>query len=418
MKQSSTWSVEIYMRILFLRAYYEPETVASTHLISDLESGFAANDIEVEYIVPMPSRGVSDEVRNKYWHIRREEKCEGKIVVRRFRMMREGNSAIQRMFRYICCNIIEYWMGIRANKIDLLYCASTPPTQGLLCGLVKKHLHVPFVYNLQDIFPDSLVNAKMTKNASLLWKIGRKIENFTYISADKIIVISEDFKRNIMEKGVPEDKIDVVPNWIDTETVGPVDREDNRLFAEYGIDRNKFIVVYAGNFGAAQGADIILQAADHLKEEPNIQFVIFGGGAEFEAAKQRARGMRNVKIYPLLSQERVSEVYSLGNVALITCRAGTGKAGMPSKTWSIMACNTPIIASFDTDSELAEILHISGAGICVKPEDAKALADAIHVQYTNRDKAQSGQGREYVLEHASKNVCVARYVEVMKEVAK
>ena len=144
---------------------------------------------------------------------------------------------------------------------------------------------VPFVYNLQDIFPDSLVNTGMTQKGSFLWKIGRKLENYTYENAEKIIVISDSFKRNIMAKGVMEEKIEVISNWIDLDTVHPVSRKDNKLISEFGIDPTKFLVIYAGNFGAAQGADVVLKAAEKLKSNEGIQFVIFGGGAYFEEAK-------------------------------------------------------------------------------------------------------------------------------------
>ena len=91
------------------------------------------------------------------------------------------------------------------------------------------------MYNLQDIFPDSLAGTGLAKKGGLLWKIGRVIENFTYRNADKIIVISEDFKRNIMAKGVPEEKIVVVYNWVDEEAVKHVPREENKLFDAYGL---------------------------------------------------------------------------------------------------------------------------------------------------------------------------------------
>ncbi len=98
--------------------------------------------------------------------------------------------------------------------------------------MVKKFRHIPIVYNLQDVFPDSLVGTGLAKKGGLLWKIGRVIENFTYRNADKIIVISEDFKRNIMAKGVPEEKIEVIYNWVDENAIVPVKEEDNDLFDE------------------------------------------------------------------------------------------------------------------------------------------------------------------------------------------
>ena len=104
----------------------------------------------------------------------------------------------------------------------------------------------------------------------------------------------------------------------------------------------------------------------------------------------------------------------MGDIALITCKAGVGKAAMPSKTLSIMACNTPIIASFDTDSELADILAKSGAGVCVAPEDGAALAAAI-LKAKNGELAIRG-GREYVTNHADKALCLEKYSKTLMSI--
>ena len=341
-------------------------------------------------------------------------------------MFRESNRSIQRGFRYGLCTIIEYFLGIKEKNIDVVFSSSTPPTQGMLSAKVAKKLskrygkRVPFVFNLQDIFPDSLVSSGMTQKGSLIWRIGRIIENYTYHHADKIIVISEGFKRNIMAKGVPEEKIVIISNWIDLDTVKPIKREKNSLFDEYDIDRSKFVVVYAGNLGEAQGAEVILEAAKALISECNIQFVIFGGGARYQKIKDRVEKERisNVFITGLQPQERVSEVYSMGDVALITCKSGTGSAGLPSKTWSIMACNVPIIASFDTNSDLADVIRDSGAGCCVKPGDAKSLENAIRKAFMNHryGDANIPDVRSYAMRTASKEICVQKYINTIKSV--
>lgn len=407
------------MKVLRLNAYYLPEKTASSHMFEDLNTAFEENKIEYTIITPMPTRGVDDIVRKRYQGVRVEKTNGGYVQVKRFNLYKEGRNPFLRALRYLLMNTIEYHKAVKEDNVDLVFSSSTPPTQGMLSAIVAKKLSkkyrkkVPFIFNLQDVFPDSLVNAGMTSKGSLLWKIGRKIEDFTYKNADKIIVISNGFKRNIMEKGVPEEKIEVISNWIDLKSVHSVERKENRLISEFCLDPNKFIVVYAGNFGAAQGADIVLKAARELVGEKDIQFAIFGGGSYFEDVRKEAEGLENVFIHELMPQERISEVYSLGDVALITCKAGTGKAGMPSKTWSIMACNTPIIASFDTDSDLADVIRDSGAGKCVDPEDVEALCKAIKKRKENTVLAYNS--REYVKQNASKESCVNKYIQVLIE---
>ena len=409
------------MNLLFLDAYFEPETIAYTHLEKDLLEGLVRENSRIQIICPTPTRGISEKIRREYKGRKHETLYSGRVKVRRFWAPQEGKNPIIRAFRYFWCNLRTYQVALKATNIDMVFSNSTPPTQGMLSAMTAKKLSrkykkkVLFIYNLQDIFPDSLVNTGMTSEGSLLWKIGRKIENYTYKNADKIIVISEGFKRNIMKKGVKADKIEVISNWIDLDSVHPVNRNENKLIEEFSINPDKFLVVYAGNFGAAQGADIVLKAAEKLKDVSDIQFVIFGGGAYKKKKKREARELDNVFIHELMPPDRISEVYSLGNVALITCKPGTGNAGMPSKTWSIMACNTPIIASFDTDSDLTDVIRNYGAGECIKPGAVDDLAKEIRKYYLEWKNGEQKflNLRECVRLNASKEICVERYINVL-----
>lgn len=404
------------MKVLFLDAYFMPEIIAFTHLENDITETLIERGHEINIICPTPTRGIDKETVKKYRSIKRETLFDGRVGVQRFWAPQENKNPLTRAFRYFWCNFRQYQIGKKYKDTDVIFSASTPPTQGLLMAMLKKKLKCPTVYSLQDVFPDSLVNSKITTEDSFIYKLGRKVENYSYKNADKIIVISDGIKNNLIRKNVPMEKLELVSNWIDIDSVQPVKREDNTIVSEFGVDKDKFLVVYAGNFGAAQGADIVLKVAKELEENPEIQFVIFGGGSYFEDAKKEAQTLSNVIINPLLPQDRVSEVYSLGDVCLITCKEGTGKAGLPSKTWSIMACNTPIIASFDTDSDLAEMLRVSGAGKCVAAGDSTLLTDAIKEKY-NEWKLGEGEKtnlREYVEKNATKEICATAYATIME----
>ena len=207
------------------------------------------------------------------------------------------------------------------------------------------------MYMCQDIFPDSLAGTGLAKKGGLLWKIGSCIANRIYRSADKIIVISQDFKKNLLAKGVPEEKIEVIYNWVDENAVQPVAKAENPLYEEFGLSREAFTVVYAGNLGNAQNIGIILEAAKRFNENENenenekqaVQFVIFGTGGLEEEIRRRIveEGLTNVRLLPLQPYERVSQVYSLGDACVVSCKEGLGGSAMPSKTWTIMSCGRP-----------------------------------------------------------------------------
>lgn len=410
------------MKILKLSPYYSPERISSSHLTDDLEQGYVDAGFEMEIICPTPTRGVSTEEREKYKKIKYEERYGGKIIVRRFSMIREGHNPIGRAFRYVLTNVVQLCKGKNAKDVDVVMGASTPPTQGILCGKVAKMLSkkqgkkVPFIYNLQDVFPDSLVTAGLAKKGSILWKIGRKIENKTYAYADKIIVISEDIKKNILKKGVPEKKIVVIGNWIDTDAVHPVDFDSNALAKELGIEDGKFRVVYAGNLGLAQGVDTLLGAAEILKANSDVEFLIFGRGAAEEDLKKRGAGLPNVRFFPLQPVERVHEVYSLGDACAVLCRKGTGGTGLPSKTWSIMACGRPLLTSFD-EGELNKTVLNASLGLCSPAEDAKSLADNIELlaEDSHLCMKMGFNAREYASQNVGKVNAVANYIQIVKE---
>lgn len=403
------------MRLLFLDAYFFPEQIAFTHLENDLIEGLVNAGHEVEVICPIPTRGISKKTVKKYRKIKHEYLRNSRVKVTRFYAPQERRNPVLRAFRYLWCNMFTYLLGIKANNIDAVFSNSTPPTQGLIAGKVAKKLGVPFIYSLQDVFPDSLVTTGLAKKNSLLWRIGRKIESKTYQLCSRIIVISDAMKDNLIIKQVENEKIYIIYNWIDIDDIYPIQKNDNSLFEQFNICRDKFIVLYAGNFGAAQGAEIVLNAAEQLQAETNIQFVIFGGGAGFNEAKKKSELLSNVIISPLLPQNRVSEVYSLGDVAIISCKRGVGTSGLPSKTWSIMACNTPIISSFDLDSELVCILSRFSNCVCVEPNNTDELINSIIQMYKKRDTLKNTtELREFVQHNNLKTNCVSKYINVLE----
>lgn len=405
------------MRILFLSAYNFPEEVSSSHMSRNRNQAFADAGFYMDVYTPTPTRGVSKETREKYKKIKEEVLYDGHMIIHRFSLFSEGEKSIQRAVRYICAFVLHFISGFKAKDIDLIYLASTPPIQGVLGGILKKIKKVPFVYNLQDIFPDSLAGTGLAKKGGLLWKIGRVIENFTYRNADKIIVISEDFKRNIMAKGVPEEKIVVVYNWVDEEAVKHVPREDNKLFDLYGLDRSKFYITYCGNIGLTQNMDMLLDVAKELENEPNIQFVLIGEGAYKEQVKViiKEKNIKNVTLLPFQPYEDISHVFSLGDAGLVISKPGVGENSVPSKTWSILSASRPVLVNFD-ENELKSIVDKNKCGIFTAAGDKAAFREAILTMYKNRSlcKEMGENGRQFILDNLTRAVGTQKYVDVIK----
>ena len=408
------------MKILFLPAYFYPETAASGYLGENRNQAFADAGFEMDAYTPMPCRGISKELREKYKKKRIEKLYDGKMTLHRFSMFAEGRNPILRALRYVFCWIAQGWKGLRAKDVDCIYLASTPPIQGMLGAFLKKRKNVPFVYNLQDIFPDSLVGTGLAKKGGLLWKIGRVIEDFTYRNADKIIVISEDFKKNIMEKGVPEEKIVVVYNWVDQNAVVDIPREQNKLFDKYGLDRSKFYIEYSGNIGLTQNMDMLLEVMAELQVSyPDINLVLVGEGA-YKAQVEKIvaeKQLKNVHLLPFQPYEDISYVFSLGDAGLVISKPGVGANSVPSKTWSIMSASRPVLANFD-ENELKQIVEKHNCGIFTKAGDKEAFKQSVITLYENRElcKQYGENGRQFVMDNLTREVGTQKYVDVIKSV--
>lgn len=412
------------MKILEIPGYFYPEQMSSTQMDDDRYRAFAKSGIETELYAATPTRNVTVDVRREYKKKRLEKMYDGQMTVHRYSLYREGKNPLLRAFRYLLQCIKQFNIALfakDARKCDLIFTGSTPPIKGAMVALVKKFRKIKFVYNLHDIFPDSLVGSGLAKQGGFLWKIGRVIENFTYCNADKIIVISEDFKRNIMEKGVQEDKIVVVYNWVDTEKIKPVVKEENPLYDEFGISKDKFNVVYAGNLGNAQNVMLLIEAAKKLKNDDSVQIIIFGTGGIEQELKNAVieNNLKNVKLLPLQPMERVPYVYGVGDVCVVACKEGLGGSAMPSKTWTIMSCGKSVLANFD-EGELKHIIEDNNCGVFTKAGDVDAFVDAIKELKKQESKCEElgKNGRAFVLKNLNKDICTQKYVEVIKSFEK
>lgn len=407
------------MKVLFLPGYYKPEQAASSYLWDNIREVCIQAGNEVVVYAPLPTRGISDETRKKYRKRLYEVEFDGRLKVHRFRMIKEGKNSLQRALRYALCIVRQTLNGCKEPDVDVYFISSTPPINGLMFPFFRLfHRKRKILYNLQDIFPDSLVNTGMTHKGSILWKIGKIIERITYHFCDEIVVPSEDFKKNIMAKGVNEDKITVIRNWVDENAVINVDREKNSLFDEYSLDRNKFYITYSGNIGYTQNMDMLLDVAKEITEN-EIIFILIGDGVARPQVEERIRKekINNIIMLPFQPYEKISEVFSLGNCGLIISKANVGNSSVPSKTWSIMSAGRAVLACFDKGYELDRVINEAECGICVPADDKEALKEAIKKMYKNKTELSKigANGRKYIIENLTREVGTEKWLECIKK---
>ena len=404
------------MHLLYFVQYFPPEKASGLPIVTDMIEGFANYGWDVDVYTPTPTRGVTDETRKEYAKKRKEILCNGKLTIHRMHLYREGSHMLQRTIRYSIFSLQCLFLGLFLTA-DAIFTGGGPPTQGIVGGLIHKWTKKKFIYNPQDLFPDSMIIAGQATEESIVVKIGRKMERFAYNNADVIITITEEMAKNILSKTTDQDKVHVVRNWIDTEKTVPIVRSANKLFDELKLDRGKFYVAYAGNIGMMQGIETIVDAAEQLKDEEEIQFIIFGNGSEEESIRRRIieKNLKNIKLFPLQPLDRVSEVYSVGNVSIIPCKPGTGGTSMPSKTWTIMATGTAIIASFDLGGEMEKIIREADCGYCIEAGNVQKLVTAIRIFYNDPQnlKRMGQNARLYCEKCVSKDNAIQKYIAVI-----
>ena len=401
------------MKILIPFSYYHPEQCAGMFVIDDMTEEAARQGIESFIKVPTPTRNVPADAK---WE-RNEVLRDGKVRVHRFHMYGEGKNPILRAFRYFLCEIVQLHYMLWEDY-DVAFIDSTPPIQGLKLPIVRLLRKKGIVHIVQDLFPETLSGTGLAKKGGFFWKIGMWVSNVTFRNSDKIIAVSNDIKNSMVARGVPAEKIEVVYNWVDEKAVHPVEKEDNPLFEEFGLSREKFTIVYAGNLGNAQNIGIVLDGA---KELPEVQFAVFGSGGLEENVRKRIKeeNITNVHLNPLQPVGRVSYVYSLGDACIVSCKEGLGGSAMPSKSWSIMSCGRPVVASFD-EGELKEILEKNNCGVFSHAGNVKEFVAAIKKLSANKDKCEEmgKNAREFILENLTKEVGAKKYVEIIKSVVK
>jgi len=229
------------------------------------------------------------------------------------------------------------------------------------------------VYNVRDLYPDIAVATGGVKSRSLLALL-EHANRVAYAVSDLIIVLGQDMARRLIEKGVPAQKVTVVTDWADCGQIRPI--EDGPFSAEFD---GKFVVMYSGNLGLSQQLEVVLEAADRLRDDQRIVFALIGEGARKAVLQEQASSMRlpNVRFFPYSPKSRLAESLSAGDLHLIALRRGLSGCMVPSKVYGIMAAGRPFIAIMEETAEVARLARQHSVGLVATPADGANLARVV-----------------------------------------
>lgn len=400
------------MRISILTQWYPPEPVYLMHeLAQDIQA--LGHDVEVITGFPnYPSGELSSNYRLRPWM---REEIDGIKVLRTWLYPDHSRSAIKRVANYLSFALSAMLAGpFLGQRPDVLFVYHPPLTVGLPGWLLSRFWRVPFVYQIQDMWPETLQATGMLNNKRILRAIAR-FARFIYRRADAICVISPGFKANLVEKGVPAHKIHVISNWVDQNTFFPA-TGDHDLAEKLELG-DKFNVMFAGNIGEAQGLDTVLEAAERLRSLEEVQFVLVGDGIALPSLQGEAerRGLVNVRFLGRYPPTVMSRLYALADVLLVHLKNDPlFRITIPHKVFSYMASGKPILAAVDGDA--ADVVTEAGAGLACAPEDAAAMAQMIRRFYkmsaTDRQKLGT-RGLQAVEDNYSRTIVVNQLESLM-----
>ncbi len=364
------------LRILFLSDNFPPETNAPAtrlheHAIRWIRAG---HEVTVITCAPnFPEGRVFDGYDNRW---RQVDTIDGIRVVRVKTYITANEGFVRRTLDYMSFMVTAFAVGLFEKRPDII--VSTSPQ--FFCAVAGWALsgvrRLPWVFELRDLWPASIVAVGAMEHSPII-RMLEKLELFMYHRADAIVPVTESFRDDLVSRGIDPGKIHVVINGVDLERYAPRPR-DAALAKEFGLE-GKFVVGYMGTHGMAHALDRVLDAAEMLRDREDVAFFFAGSGAmRDDIARQVVeRGLDNVRMIPRQPKEAMPALWSLCNLALIPLRdTRVFSTVIPSKLFEAMGMGVPVLMSLP-QGEATRIVEATGCGVCVPPEDARALADTV-----------------------------------------
>jgi glycosyltransferase involved in cell wall biosynthesis len=402
------------MRILILTQNYHPEPIALPHDLARGMQGRGHTATVVTTFPNYPEGRIYPGYRQKLYQW---EYMDGVRVLRLPVYPDHSLSIGRRIASYLSYAITTTLLGpILTDPADLIFVYQLPSI-GIPAWWLGFLRRIPVIFNVQDIYPESLAMVGVSPE-SIGYKLANAYVQRVYESAAAISVISQGFKRNLIERGIPAEKIHVILSWADENIYRPLPA-DRDLARMWGMD-NRFNVVFAGNMGPPQKLEAVIEAATLVADMPAIQFVFIGDGSAKNALVQSAQSKKlsNVRFIPRQPSYQMASFFALADTLLVHLTDDPlFVMTIPCKTQSYLACGKPIIMAAKGDA--ADLINEARAGLVVRPADPLDLARAVRELYLMpHDKRQKmgEQGRSYFLKNLTISASLDKYEALFQDV--
>jgi putative colanic acid biosynthesis glycosyltransferase WcaI len=392
-------------RLLVLNQYYWPGIEATAQLLTELCEGLAGKYRITVVAGTTAGAGPGKQVRN------------GVEIIRVPSTAFSRRRLPARAFNYLTYVTLAALRGLGTRRPDLVLCGTDPPFVGAAACLVARRFDVPLVAVMKDVFPETAVELGRLESPVVVAALDRLIR-FYLQRAERVVAIGETMRRRLVDKGVPPERLRVIPDWVDTDAIRPPQGE-NTWRRQQGLD-GRLVVMHSGNIGHAQDLETLIRASTLLGDVERLSVVVVGDGARRSDLEALAAGLGadRVRFLPYQPREVLPQSLAAADAHFVGLAGGLSGYVVPSRLYGVLAAGRPAIVAADEDSEPARLVRDVECGLAVPPGRPDLLADVIRAIAAGEHdlEAMGRRGREFVVSSANPSVGIRRYEELFTEI--
>lgn len=403
------------MRIVYLCQYYVPEPGAPTARLRDMAHCWVKRGHSVTVVTGMPNHPTGIVQPPYVGRLIARESIDGVTVLRNWLYATPNEGLVRKTLSHLSFMLSALVLGsARIGSADVII-ASSPSFFAVISAWVMSRLRkIPFVFEVRDLWPAVFVDLGVLTNP-LIIRILESVEMFLYQRAALVVTVTDGFRARLLARGLLPEKVVTITNGAAIESFMPGPR-DNAVRSELGLG-GKFVVGYIGAHGISQGLEVLLRAAQRLRDEADIVFLLVGEGARKRALLEMREQLRltNVVMLPAQAHQRVREYYCASDVCVVPLRhLPLFSTFIPSKMFEIMACAVPVIGA--VEGEAREILMHSGGARLITPEDDAALAEAVRwfKLHPGEGRQMGAAGQAFVSANYDRQILADRYATALQ----
>lgn len=407
------------MRTVVITCVFPPEPVVSSQTSSQVAEGLRDRGYEVEVLAPFPSRPAGKPYQGYQRRLyKRETKINGVKVLRCISSFSRSSTLLSRFIENISFGISSALALLIMRRPDVLYVNTWPLFATGLIVTIARMRRIPTVLSIQDVYPEVLVAQSRLDPDGLPKKLLEWLDTLVVERVDEVAVISEEFRDIYRGRGVSDERLHVIPNWVDEKNVN-IDSNGDVFRQKLGIPNDAFLAIYGGNVGAAAGTEILVRAFSRFKSNTNMYLCIAGEGSKLEECQRVAQqlGCDRVLFYSPWPVDETSEVLRAADLLMLPTAGHQSFASVPSKLITYMLAARPIIALAQQESSIAHSIHKAKAGWVIPPDDIDELVKVLVTasEMDINELVEKGKaGRTYALDTMTKASCLPGLLSIIE----